>query len=831
MGSVYLYLASMKHQALQVLISVVLTQADDDGHGARASSSALYPHTFFGESTGRGLTPLGSENEHSGFGNVGFGRSGKSLNIDALPVEHSSADFSRESEAFHQSSRTGKAESFDEGVTSGRNDFNRNTFFGEPSTNPEKISTFESGHSELEHENVGRAGKQVRVIQEASRRQVANVEVRDFDQFHEDVQGVIKHTQSQGLNKNIRHEVVIPAQQREENVPKLSRIASQPQFAFRNSRNEVKTLQQIHEEIEELKRVQNQLTHQDGIIRQDKIVETQRFIPAEQHRGIPADQHRLIPAEHHRVAPAVERRVIPVEPQRVIPAEEHRVIPVEEVKTQQRIIPAAPVPRGSIVQENFQGSHTGSQFRQVQTQFVHHDIQKRPPVKVINTEDTQHLLRNEIPHVQRIKNTGNGFRAGKSETFGSAGQSSTVFGINPGTPQGAATSGLGFASSGNLRTGNFISSGRIGKSNSFEANRNRNDGSFGRLPSLTSSAKVEPELPRQGKVDSSVQQNTFFAGQSSRRQPASHFSEGAAQRNQKNAGNFFSSGRIGKANSLERTNAQVPPLVTHDSQTQLQSVRNDARTIQHDQLNTRQQLLRNVELTQNIRPFHPASLNQHGSVPFVTQVHGVQSSPQIQIQSLPNIRPEIRGAVVQTQNVPFENVQTFPQTVQNHDSSSKPINAGQFQRFENAESFPAHISTPESVQPIQTASHYVERFPQEVPTGTDNFRPIQNLQAIPERQQIQASILEGQSTQPLLRTPQSSGFSHNGATLHGLQGAQRFPQPTQLKSEPVVVADQPTVSSKVISHSSNIIHNEAFDRHRDSFFERQKFQQTNQVTN
>merc|ERR1711970_868571 len=418
-----------------------------------------------------GLTQVGSENEHSGFGNVGFGRSGKSLDIDSLPAEHTSADFSRQSEAFHQTSRTGKAESFDQG----RNDFNRNTFFGEPSTNPEKISTFESGHSELEHENVGRAGKQVRVIQEASRRQVANVEVRDFDKFHEDVQGVIKHTQSPGLNKNIRHEVVIPKQQQKENVPKLSRVASQPQFAFRNSRNEVKTLQQIHEEIEELKRAQNLLTNQDGIIRQDRI------IPAEKHRG-PAEKHRVIPAEHHRVAPAVEHRVIPVEPRRVIPAEERRVIPVEhqrvipveEVKTQQRIIPAAPVPRGSIVQQNFQGSHTGSQFRQVQTQFVHHDIQKRPPVKVINTEDTQHLLRNEIPHVQRIKNTGNGFRAGKSETFRSAGQSSTVFGITPGTPQGIATSGLGFASSGNLRSGNFFSSGRIGKSNSFEANRNSN---------------------------------------------------------------------------------------------------------------------------------------------------------------------------------------------------------------------------------------------------------------------------------------------------------------------------------------------------------------------
>ena len=679
----------------------------------------------------------------------------------------------------------------------------------------------------MEHENVGRAGKQVRVIQEASRRQVANVEVRDFDQFHEDVQGVIKHTQSQGLNKNIRHEVVIPEQHPEQNVPKLSRIASQPQFAFRNSRNEVKTLKEIHAEIEELKRAQNQLTHQN------QQVETQRLIPAEQHRDIQVDQRRVIPAEHHRVAPAVEHRVIQAEHHRVIPAEEHRVIPVEhqrvipveEVKTQQRIIPAAPVPRGSILQQNFQGSHGGSQFRQVQTQFVHHDIQKRPQVKVVNNEDSQHLLRNEIPHIQRIKTPGNDFRSGKSESFGSAGQSSTVFGISPDTQQGIATRGLGFTSSGNLRTGNFISSGRIGKSNSFEANRNSNGGSFGRFPSQTSSAKFEPELPRQGKV---AQQNTFFSGQSSRSQPVTQFSEGAAQVNQKSAGNFFSSGRIGKANSLERSNAQIPPLVTHDSQTQLQSVRNDARTIQHDQLRPQQQLLRN---TQNSRPFHSSNLNQHGNIPFVTQVHGVQSSPQIQIQSLPNIRPEIRGAFVQTQNVPFGNIQTFPQTVQNHDSSSKPINAGQFQRFETAENFPAHITTPEKVQPIQPASHHVERFPQQVPAENENLRPGQNIQPIPERQQIQASILEGQSTQPLLRTSQSSGFSHNGATLHGLQGAQRFPEPTQLNSEPVAIADQPIVSSKVISHSSNIIHNEAFDRHRDSFFEKQKFQQTNQVTN
>merc|ERR1711982_116797 len=54
-------------------------------------------------------------------------------------------------------------------------------------------------------------------------------------------------------------------------------------------------------------------------------------------------------------------------------------------------------------------------------------------------------------------------------------------------------------------------------------------------------------------------------------------------------------------------------------------------------------------------------------------------------------------------------------------------------------------------------------------------------------------------TQPLLRTSQSSGFSHNGATLHGLQGAQRFPEPTQLNSEPVAIADQPIVSSKSFS--------------------------------
>merc|ERR1711970_367299 len=150
------------------------------------------------------------------------------------------------------------------------------------------------------------------------------------------------------------------------------------------------------------------------------------------------------------------------------------------------------------------------------------------------------------------------------------------------------------------------------------------------------------------------------------------------------------------------------------------------------------------------------------------------------------------------------NIQTFPQTVQNHDSSSKPINAGQFQRFENTESFPAQIRTPENLRPIQTATLNVERFPQQVPAGNDNFRPSQNDQTIPERQQIQASILEGQSNQPLLRTPQSSGFSHNGATLHGLQGAQRFPQPTQLNSEPAAVADQPIVSSKLLATAQTL---------------------------
>ena len=68
---------------------MVSTKADDDAHGARASSSALYPNTFFGESTGRGITQLGTENEHSGFRNVAFGRSGKSLNVDALPERQS----------------------------------------------------------------------------------------------------------------------------------------------------------------------------------------------------------------------------------------------------------------------------------------------------------------------------------------------------------------------------------------------------------------------------------------------------------------------------------------------------------------------------------------------------------------------------------------------------------------------------------------------------------------------------------------------------------------------------------------------------------------------
>jgi len=352
---------------------------------------------------------------------------------------------------------------------------------------------------------------------------------------------------------------------------------------------------------------------------------------------------------------------------------------------------------------------------------------------------------------------------------------------------------------------------------------------IGRNPSLSASAKFEPEFPRQGKVAGTAQQNTFFAGQVARHQASNQFSEGAAQINQRNSGNFFNSGRIGKANSLEGSNAHVPPLILHD--TQIQSERNDARTIQHDQLNTQQHILRN---TQNIRPLQ---FNQHESVPFVSQVHGVHTTPTIQIQSLPNIRPEIRGAVVQTQNIPLQKqtVQRFPQTVQIQGSPSKPINAGHFQRFENIERLPAPVKAPENVRPVQDFSHNidtaprnVQRFPQ-VQIENQNPGPSQTF---PHRQPIQGSLIERQPIQPLLRNAQSSGFSHNGEkTIHGLQSTQRFPEATQLKSELPTIVDQPRVSSKVLSHSSNIIQNEAFDRHRDSFFEKQKFQQTNEVTN
>jgi len=777
MGSVYLYLPNMKHQVLQVLILAVLTQAEKDGHGAGASSSSLYPNTFFGASTGRGSTNLGFGNERSGFGNFDIGRSEKSLSLGAVPAEHSQSEFERTSERFHQAPRGPKAEIFNRGFTPERNPVQKHTFFDAPLRKHGSPSTFGSSNIDSGHENVGRIGKtasfesspQIKHVRLNQEPQAQNVdqgiqrfrgsEIRNFDQIHEDVQRVV--SQGPQLHEDVQRQLqILPTQQ----IPQTQRGNTQSPFAFRNSRNEVKTLQEIHAEIEELKRNQNELAHQE---------------------------QRILQVQH-------------AASQGTIPAEHQRAIPVQEVHAQQRVIPAQLVQRQNLPQQNFHGSSNGAKFRPVQTTFVHHDnIQKNTQNQFINSQQAQHIIHNEIPDVHRVKGNPDNFRSGKSESFESA----------------------------VLRE------------------------SIERHPSQGSSAQLEAEQPRIGK-----QHNTFF---------------GAPSNNQQDSRNFFTSERIGKANSLEKSNAQVPPLVLLNTQTQHRDLGSPG-ALQTHQLNHRNPQVGNSQrFDQNVRPAQSFNLNQGDGTHFVSQVHGFQATP-VQIQSLPNIRPEIRGSVAQTQHIQAErhNLQRFPQTVQLHDrtveNSPRPANNGAFTQEFHTFPRPAQIRTQQNVQPIQdfrsashgfeTTPHQVQRFPDHIQSGNGNLRNFQNerpashvlervspgVQVFPQRQNIHTGRIQAQSSQSFEGNPQNSphflqplplnrGLPQASKRVHGLQGSnsgfrsgsqneQRFPQPIHRNSSPV--AEHQIQNDNL---GPNIVQNEAFNAHRDSFFASQNFQANNEL--
>ena len=216
---------------------MVLTKADRDGHGGKTSSSALYPHTFFGESTGKGSTDFRSGIQNSKFGKFGSPRSEKSLLESPL---------------------------------SQRNAFQRNTFFDAPLTNRQSINTFGSGRIGKKSSVESSPQVQSQVVQHPQNKK-SKSQMELMKTLHEDVQ------------RNLRED---PASQIQDAKPQLLKL-SVPRFAFRNSRNEVKTLKQIQEEVQSLLKAQNAIKH--GM---EKIVqEVQREIQVQNQERVFQEQN------------------------------------------------------------------------------------------------------------------------------------------------------------------------------------------------------------------------------------------------------------------------------------------------------------------------------------------------------------------------------------------------------------------------------------------------------------------------------------------------------------------------------------------------------------
>ena len=128
---------------------MVLTKADRDGHGGKTSSSALYPHTFFGESTGKGSTNFRS-------GNQRLERIGKQSSLESSQQVLSQVDQPQQVEVrtgnFVGSSRIGKQSSLETSqhvqshlvqhpIFKSHSSSQRNTFFNAPLTNRQGSNT------------------------------------------------------------------------------------------------------------------------------------------------------------------------------------------------------------------------------------------------------------------------------------------------------------------------------------------------------------------------------------------------------------------------------------------------------------------------------------------------------------------------------------------------------------------------------------------------------------------------------------------------------------------------------------------------------------------
>merc|ERR1719228_3172329 len=488
-----MYLPNMKHQVLQVLILVISTKADADGLGG--DSSSLYANTFFGEHLE--TASIESGNQQQGFGTFNRLRSGKSLNLgDADPAVTPIAIESHENVAKEESivplPRTAKAKSTDDILStlrktffshpdpdqsrSGRLGFEtapfsnshfgefltidseptinkqtvaeeqqlprdaksqpvegslsslRNTFFGNPLTNQESSTNFGS----VENVNSERTGKTAsfapaQQIQGQPEFRQSQNEVRNLQQIHEDVQRKIQEV-SAPQTQQARIVVPIPEVQN----TRIVSPAAHTQFQFRNSRNEVVNFQQLQEEIEAFKRANKNAP----VIQEEQ---SQIQLQGQQRQPQIVHQQRLIPVQRQ------EEQIIRSQP---------TIIQEQIIQSNPNVIHEEIVHGNQQNLRNFQqtpfGSSPQTKLRPVQNAFVHHEVQnpQQPTPAEVSLS---------------------GLRSGKSDSLsGTNGQQSTLFGASSSNGQFGANVG----SFGNHKTGNFVGSSRIGKANAFETGIN-----------------------------------------------------------------------------------------------------------------------------------------------------------------------------------------------------------------------------------------------------------------------------------------------------------------------------------------------------------------------
>jgi len=600
----------MKHQVLQVLTLVVLTKADRDGHGA-SPSSAVYPHTFFGVSS-----ESRHEERQNKFDTFNRARSGKSLDLSEVEdnqsplAESVNIDLPRNAKASSLDNAFQQVASINEGSFDNRQQIDNE---------PEK--------SNLDETSVeGRRGKAETFPQESRGRIIhrplnQEAQIRDLNRFHKDVQRKVISQSSGDLplpvldDKPTVHVIesgptqqsVVRVQPRiEEPTPEAIPLVTGSlrnrgnTFEFRDSKNQVKTLKEIHAEIDQLKKSQKFIALNDA--------------PRLQPEEIPESQIVVADPSVDRVT-VVKMVLVPVEPE------------VSPAPTVQRIIPQAPIRQRLNNQQSIQASLTHSGFKPVETTFVHHQVQKKIPSNQRFIQSPETVIRNEIPDVVGLK-PGRDSRVGKAEPIleSPIAHQTSPLGVSPIRNQRLEVNTAGFRGLGSHKTGNFVSSTHIGKTSSLGPATGVGLGT----PVISQNKLQRPGGFNTNRVSAPF---TFFGGQSTPSKirtiqepvlvsktdafnnagqvaPNNAFFGGLSQGGRA-SGNFFTSSQFGHTSSIG------------NAQSQLHGFREPRLPV--------------------VKETVVSAVVEQGPI--------LHKDAPIDVEGLSNIRPEVRGAIFQSKEI------------------------------------------------------------------------------------------------------------------------------------------------------------------------------------